>query len=159
MIPKNPKSIVHAVSDEELGHIRELFIEYEKELEIDLGFQSFDREIQSLPGIYAPPEGCLLLAVRDVVVIGGVGSRIFEDDVCEMKHLYVRPEFRGQGVGRVLSEELVAAAREAGYTAMRLDSLARLEEALRLYKSMGFREIPPYRPNPHPDVVYLELKL
>ena len=154
-----PVAIVRAGTVEDLRHIRMLFVEYHKWLGIDLCFQSFKEELESLPGKYAPPAGCLLLGRVEDTVVGGVGMRPMDTGICEMKRLFIRQKWRGQGYGRRLAEAIIKEAREAGYAKMRLDTLARLMEALELYGSMGFVEIPPYYHNPHENVVFLELDL
>lgn len=158
--------------------VRQLFEEYAAELEADLCFQGFQRELAELPGKYAPPRGALFLALEPatseaptsakpqliephglVTVLGCVALRPLDADTCEMKRLYVRPAARGQGLGRALAEAIIAAGRAAGYRRMWLDTLSRLEAALKLYRVLGFVEIPPYYPNPLPGVVYLGLEL
>jgi len=154
-------SIAQVESPEELQQVRQLFVEYQQELGVDLCFQGFEAELRGLPGAYSPPAGALLLAREGEQVVGGVGLRPLKEAEggCEMKRLYVRPAFRGRGHGRTLAEAVVEEARRAGYAVMRLDSLRRLGEALALYRGMGFREVAPYCHNPLEDVVYMELKL
>ena len=156
----NDLTIARATSEADIAAVRELFEEYENFLGFDLCFQGFEQELGSLPGDYAPPRGCLLLARGPGGEVAGcVAVRPFGKDVCEMKRLYLRAPYRGHGQGRRLAELIVAAAREIGYAAMRLDTVSRLTESIALYRSIGFVDIPPYRKNPHEDVVYLELDL
>ncbi len=143
----------------EMGQVRELFQEYAEGLGFSLDFQDFDQELKTLPGAYAPPSGVLLLAIRDGQALGCVGLRLFENGICEMKRLYVRPDGRGLGLGRALACKILERGREMGYDRMRLDTLANMVQANRLYDAMGFYEIPPYRHNPMPGVRYLEVEL
>lgn len=154
----NP-TIRAAVVPDDIESIRRLFEEYARELGIDLAFQSFADEMAALPGAYTPPAGRLLVATEDQQLIGVVAMQDTGNGFCEMKRMVVVRDWRGRGIGRQLANAVAAEAREAGYRAMRLDTLARLEPANLLYRSMGFVEIPPYRPNPHSDAVFLELDL
>lgn len=138
---------------------RELFVEYANSLGVDFCFQEFDQELAGLPGKYAPPSGRLLLATDGPRAVGCVALRQLAAGICEMKRLYVRPPFRGQGIGRQLAQATVTAAREIGYERMRLDTLASLQPALALYESLGFQSIAAYYQNPIANVVYLELTL
>jgi ribosomal protein S18 acetylase RimI-like enzyme len=148
---------------ESAGHIeqaRTLFQEYAASLGFPLCFQSFDKELAGLPGDYAPPEGRLLLAEHEGKLAGCVALHKLSDGVCEMKRLYVRPEFRGKALGRALAESVIAEARAIGYTQMRLDTVVgKMDSAIALYRELGFREIPPYRENPIAGAIYMELKL
>jgi ribosomal protein S18 acetylase RimI-like enzyme len=150
--------IVDGHGEEHVPAVRALFEEYADSLGVDLGFQDFGRELAELPGEYAPPAGRLLLALGPKPA-GCVGLRPFEPRVCEMKRLYVRPEFRGTGLGRELAEAIVAAGRDAGYERMRLDTLPTMASARGLYRSLGFVEIEAYRPNPIHGTTYFELRL
>jgi len=143
----------------DLGHVRELFLEYAASLDFDLCFQGFDGELAALPGAYGPPGGRLFLVSVDGRLAGGVGLRPLEADIAEMKRLYVRPEFQGLGLGRRLGEATIEAARGIGYRHMRLDTIANMCAAQALYRSLGFVEIPPYYDNPIEGTVYFELKL
>jgi ribosomal protein S18 acetylase RimI-like enzyme len=144
---------------EELPVAHAMFLEYAQSLGVDLSFQGFDDEVASLPGDYVPPRGALLFARADGVPIGVVAMRPLEPGVCEMKRLFVRPESRGSGAGRLLAEAILDAGRRAGYERMRLDTLPGMDAAFTLYRRPGFREIPPYRHNPVAGTRFLECRL
>jgi len=152
-------SIAQAGSVPDIATARMLFEEYAASLETDLCFQGFQEELATLPGGYAPPGGRLLLARSDGEIAGCVALRRLETDVCEMKRLYVRDAFRGLGLGRMLTQELIRQAREVGYRRMRLDTLPTMPAALALYRQLGFREILPYGDNPLEGTLFLELQL
>ena len=151
---------IQASAPDEINLVCELFKEYAAWLQLDLCFQNFDRELAELPGSYAPPEGRLLLAFEGDQLAGCVALRKLGDDVCEMKRLFVRPQFQGTGLGRRLTERVIAEARSIGYARMRLDTLpAQMSKAIALYRSLGFREIEPYYNNPVPGALFMELVL
>ena len=151
--------IVQAKSASELNKIRELFKEYTDSLGFDLAFQNFEQEFAELPGKYTEPEGRLLLAIYNEQVAGCVSLRKFENNICEMKRLYVRPEFQRKGVGKELTKNIIDISREIGYQYMRLDTVPNMIEAIALYYSLGFYKIKPYRFNPIKGTLYFELKL
>ena len=152
--------IVQAVSSAQIAQARELFLEYAQSLGFNLCFQSFDKELAGLPGDYAPPEGRLLLAEYEDKLAGCVALHKLEVGICEMKRLYLRPSFRGKGVGRVVAETIIAEARAIGYERMRLDTVEPvMKDAVAIYRSLGFKEIAPYRPNPIEGALYMELEL
>ena len=151
---------VQAESAEHVNRARELFKEYAAALGISLCFQNFDQELAELPGAYTPPDGRLLFALHGNKIAGCIALRKIGDEACEMKRLYVRPEFRGKRIGRALVERLIREAREIGYMRMRLDTLpAKMDEAIALYRSLGFREIEPYYHNPVAGALFMELLL
>ena len=141
-----------------IAQARRLIEEYVDSLGIDLGFQEIEKELREFPGAYAPPQGRLLLAFAGAEAIGCVALRPFEQG-CEMKRLYVRPDSRGLGAGRALAGAVIEAARELGYRSMRLDTQPEMSAARALYRSLGFREIEPYRFNPTPGTSFMELDL
>ncbi|HSB76594.1 MAG TPA: GNAT family N-acetyltransferase [Terriglobales bacterium] len=139
---------------------RTLFQEYGASLGFSLCFQGFEQELAGLPGEYAPPQGRLLLARVGGDPAGCVALHGLEPGVCEMKRLYVRPSYRGSGIGRALLNTVVAEARAIGYGRMRLDTVEPImQDAVRMYRAYGFREIAAYRPNPMEGALYMELDL
>lgn len=148
-----------AESAADLDLARELMLEYARSLDFELCFQSFDAELSALPGKYAPPEGRLYLAFADHSPAGCIALRPLDASICEMKRLWVRPEFRGTGLGRKLCERVLQDARAIGYHAMRLDTIgATMAPAVALYRSLGFVEVAPYYDNPVPGALFLELR-
>src|SRR5690606_27498862 len=148
-------TVVAATSREQLDVVRELLREYQARLGVDLSFQGFESELRELPGSYSPPRGRLLLGVRGGTGIGCVALRPLDGGRCEIKRLFVRPSFRGSGVGRVLVSAVLSEARAVGYAEVVLDTLPHMEEAQQLYRKFGFRDIPGYYPNPIPGSRYL----
>ena len=152
--------VVQATSDVEIEAARELFREYARWLQVDLCFQNFEKELAALPGDYSPPAGRLWLAFENEELAGCIAMRSLGEDICEMKRLYVRPQFRGRGFGRVLAERLIAEARTIGFSKMRLDTLpGRMDRAIGMYRSLGFREIDRYYDNPYEPALFMELEL
>ncbi|KAF2863374.1 N-acetyltransferase [Piedraia hortae CBS 480.64] len=151
---------------QDLQAIKSLFISYAEWLNIDLSFQGFANELDTLPGKYSPPMGALLLAraLSNSETLGCVCLRPLSSvdsagELCEMKRLYVLPNGRGQGIGRALANAVIDEAKTLGYRAMRLDTLDTMTSALALYRSLGFVEIPAYYPTPLKNTVFLELTL
>jgi ribosomal protein S18 acetylase RimI-like enzyme len=143
----------------DLDDVRALFLEYARSLPFALDFQDFDHEVETLPGDYAPPRGALIVARVDGRICGCVGVRPLEGATCELKRLYVRPESRAAGLGRLLTAAAIERARLVGYARMRLDTVPGMERAQSLYLALGFREIEPYRSNPVEGARFLELDL
>jgi GNAT superfamily N-acetyltransferase len=146
---------IRPATSEDLQEIRAMLREYAAWLEVDLCFQNFEQELAALPGEYAPPTGRLLIAEG----AGSVALRRIDDEICEMKRLFVRPAHRGSGLGRRLVLAVIEQARIIGYRRMRLDTMPKMDRAQGLYASLGFQEIAPYRYNPEPGARFLELDL
>jgi ribosomal protein S18 acetylase RimI-like enzyme len=151
--------VARAVSEIDISNIRTLFTEYASSLGFDLSFQDFEKELAELPGEYSQPNGCLLLALEGDRVAGCVGIRKLAQGVSEMKRLYVRPAFRGKGIGKLLAAFIIREAGKIGYKKMRLDTVPSMKEAIALYRSLGFKEIQAYRYNPIEGALFLELDL
>jgi putative acetyltransferase len=157
-------AFAQAESAAQISQARELFLEYAQSLGFSLCFQNFDKELANLPGDYAPQEGRLLLVEKDGQLAGCValhklGSEV-ASEVCEMKRLYLRPQFRGKGLGRALADRIIAEARNIGYQRMRLDTVEPvMKDAVAMYRKLGFREIAPYCKNPMAGALYMELEL
>jgi GNAT superfamily N-acetyltransferase len=144
----------------QVAQAKELFLEYAQSLGFSLCFQNFDKELAELPGDYAPPDGRLLLVESEAQLAGCVALHKMAAEICEMKRLYLRPQFRGKGLGRVLAETIIAEARRIGYKQMRLDTVEPvMKDAVGMYRRLGFVEIAAYRPNPMPGTLYMELQL
>jgi len=152
--------MAQAESQAQIAQARELFLEYAQSLGFSLCFQNFDKELLGLPGDYAPPEGRLLLVECDAHLAGCVALHKLDPGICEMKRLYLRRQFRGKGLGRMLAERIIAEARQIGYQRMRLDTVEPvMKDAVAMYHKLGFKEIAPYRANPIAGAMYMELEL
>ncbi len=157
---REPIDLLQATLPEHIEQARQLFLEYGSSLGFSLCFQSFDEELKSLPGAYGPPSGRLLLARYIDHAAGCVALRKLEAGICEMKRLYVQPDDRGAGLGRMLVERVIAEARAIGYERMRLDTIeSEMKDAVALYRRMGFREIAPYSAVPVERALWMELLL
>ena len=156
--------IVPAISEEAISQVRNLFREYARTPGVAPCVEDFEHEVSALPGLYAPPRGRLLLAMHErpeniAEAVGCAALRELEPEVCEMKRLYVRPTVRGKGAGRKLVEALIMDARSTGYRRMVLDTLPSMQEAHKLYRALGFHEIPPYSKIPIPGALFFEYSL
>jgi len=157
---RDPVELIPATLPEHFEQCRALFLEYGSSLGFSLCFQSFDEEVKSLPGAYGPPDGILLIARRGDHAAGCIALRKLRTGICEMKRLYVRPDDRGRGLGRMLVERLIAEARAHGYELMRLDTIeSAMKDAVELYRRMGFKEIAPYSTIPIESALWMELLL
>lgn len=151
--------IIQAATKESIETVKTLIRDYAESLEFDLDFQNFDQEMDDFPGQYALPKGRLYLAMDENQPAGCVALRDLGDGICEMKRLYVKPDYRGQKIGRLLAQTVIRAARELGYERMRLDTIPSMKQANVLYKALGFKEIAPYRFNPIEGAAFFELHL
>jgi ribosomal protein S18 acetylase RimI-like enzyme len=152
--------LTHVQSGPALEDIRTLFLEYAGGLNFNLCFQNFDRELEELPGAYGLPHGRLILCEVDGRPAGCIAVKPLGSGVCELKRLFVRPEFRRRKLGLKLTQHIIEEARSIGYTVMRLDTIrGTMDNAIALYESVGFREIPAYYQNPIPNAFYMELQL
>ncbi len=151
------------LSPSDMAETRCLFQDYASSLKVDLCFQNFEAELANLPGEYAPPRGALLLALCGEMLAGCCALRPLDNvdyaNACEMKRLFVRPAFRGQGVGRLLAQAVMDSARQANYDHILLDTLTEMETARALYEELGFVEVAPYYFNPLQGAHYLMAKL
>src|SRR6185437_14275593 len=154
-------TMTQAETAEQIALVREFMLEYAAWLEFKLCFQNFDEELKSLPGKYSLPGGRLLIAYwrQEPAGIGALRP-LNEPGVCEMKRLYVRPGFRGHAIGRLLAEKLIEEARGIGYKFMRLDTVSgKMDQAIELYRQLGFKEIQPHYGSPVAGTVFMELLL
>ena len=146
-------------TDNDLHEVRALFREYAESLDIDISFQDFDHELETLPGKYKQPEGAIMLAKIHGRACGCVAFRKIDAPICEMKRLYTQTQVRGLGIGSELVRRIIDEARSMGYHFMRLDTLPSMKEARRLYEKFGFYKIKPYVYNPIPGAIFLEKDL
>jgi len=154
-----PLRISEARWPDDRAIVEALFREYVASLAEDISFQNVDDELASLPGKYARPSGVVLIGRHGEETAGAIAYRMVEPGVCEMKRLYVRPAWRGSGLGRELANELIEDARTQGYRTVLLDTLASMGAARALYRDLGFAPVAPYYDNPLPGVMYMALEL
>ncbi len=159
---ENNRAVIELIEANTREHVkmaREIFLRYAQSLDFDLSFQDFTAELAGLPGAYGPPTGCLLLALEKGEAAGCVAFRKIGDGVCEMKRLFIDPQQRGKGIGRILTHAVIQKAKRLGYKRMRLDTVPSMTPAINLYRSLGFEEIPPYCHNPVSGAKFFELQL
>lgn len=157
---RHAMKLIQVQNSEQVDQARQLFREYQMWLQIDLCFQNFADELAGLPGEYAPPDGRLLLAHEGYELAGCVALRRIDQDTSEMKRLFLREEFRGRGLGRELIQAIIREAKDIGSQRMRLDTLPpKMNDAIALYRSYGFKEIAPYNHNPVAGAIFMELDL
>ncbi|QBZ83034.1 N-acetyltransferase [Hydrogenovibrio crunogenus] len=154
-----PVEVEIAKTEKQFEAGSQLFRAYAKYLGLDLEFQGFSDELRSLSKMYGEPKGALLLAKLEGAYVGAVGLRELEPGIAEMKRMYVLSNCHGMGIGKALTKAFLCQAREMGYCSIRLDSIRALDKALQLYQWYGFKEIEPYRFNPHPEAVFMEYKI
>jgi putative acetyltransferase len=151
--------IKHCATESDFSSALQITKDYIRWLNMDLSFQGIDKEFSNFASMYGPPNGLFLLAWHRGELGGGIGLRILEAKICEMKRLFVYEQFQGKGLGRSLCTELIQESIKLGYETMRLDTLEQMKAAIRLYENLGFKEIAPYRFNPDPTTKYMELRL
>jgi ribosomal protein S18 acetylase RimI-like enzyme len=149
--------IIIAATDAEYAAAAQLFKEYADWLDIDLCFQDFEKELLSLPQMYAPPYGGIILYKNENDIIGCVGIRKLSPTICELKRMYVKPKYHHQGIGKILLTRAIKLAKRCGYKSIRLDTLGHMHPAIHLYKQFGFVEIAPYYHNPDSTALFFEL--
>lgn len=160
MANKVKYEIIEAETPEDIAAAKELFLEYQKWLNVSLCFQDFETELATLPGKYARPDGRLYLVKEGNKYMGCIGLRKIADGICEMKRLYIKPEMRGFGIGKDLVDMIISEAKEIGYTSMRLDTIKeKMPNAVEIYEKFGFKKIEAYYDNPNPHTLFMELKL
>lgn len=155
--PATPK--IRAAGPKDHDEMRTLFREYAQAILAPQCFQGFEEEVRALPGDYTPPQGRFLIAFIGYRPAGCVCLRFVSEDTCEMKRLFVRPAFRGRGVGRALAKQAIVEAQVAGYRRMVLDTLPTMKEARGLYRTLGFEAAKPYWEHPVPDAIFLQKTL
>lgn len=149
----------YIIGQDMIEDVKQLFLEYVKSLKVDLAFQNFETELKELPGKYGPPDGVLIIALINCKAAGCIALRKISEDICEMKRLYVRDDYRGLGIGKRLITMIFEEASRLNYHYLRLDTLPTMKKAQDLYISLGFYDIEPYVYNPIKGTRFMELKL
>lgn len=149
-----------ATHESDYATAKKLFLEYAEQLGVDLSFQDFHTEIENVKTAYSAPSGAIILARNSSgTAVGCFAIRRFEDSIGELKRMYLRKEFQGQGVGKMMIAKSLDVARQLGYKKLRLDTLPTMHAAIKLYNQCGFYEIPAYRYNPIGGTRYFEIQL
>ena len=153
--------LIHCREPKEYEAGAQLFRSYAEYLGSDLSYQNFEEELKMMDQQYGPPSGALILvqSIDRAKFIGCVGVRQFRPEIAELKRMYLLPEGQGQGLGRVMLANAIQLAQELGYSKMQLDTFPSMQAAIKLYKEVGFYEIPPYRYNPNENTVFLEIEI
>lgn len=151
--------IKFAETKKDFFNAKQLFKEYSDSLNFSLSFQNIDNELDNIPGKYSKPNGCIILAWDNFTPIGCIGMRPLDELTCEIKRLYLKPNYRGLGLGRLLTKNIIAYSRKREYLKACLDTTSKMKKAISIYKSLGFVEISAYYNNPLPDVIFFELNL
>ena len=152
--------IIKKVENEiEVEATRNLIRKYAAELQVDLCFQDFENELATLPGEYSEPTGSMLLGYVEGKAVGCVGLRYLKSGICEMKRMYLEPAYRQNGHGRQLAVAILQEASRLGYNKMRLDTLPKLTQALKLYTKLGFYPIAPYYKTPLSETIFMEINV
>lgn len=156
---ENRINIFICESDNDFNIAKSITRDYVEWLGMDLCFQDIDKEFETFDKMYAQPNGCFIYAKYNDIIAGGVGCHKLKESICEMKRLFVYDNFQGKGTGKILCQEIITISKELGYKKMRLDTILKLDRAIRLYETFGFYDIPKYRENPDKTVRYMELNL
>ena len=159
MQPLSNITLKTAATTREFADAENLFRQYASSLEIDLSFQDFETELETINVQYNQPTGALILAYNDEQAVGCTGIRKLDDDTAELKRMFVQPHFRGHGVAKKMLDKAIGIAGKLGYKRVRLDTIPGMTEAQKLYFSNGFYEIAPYRYNPVEGALFMEKKL
>jgi len=152
-------SVISELEENDIVEVKKLIQEYINWINIDLSFQDIETEMFTFPGKYQKPDGIFLVAKYENAIVGCVGYRKINNEICEMKRLYVKDEYKGKGIGASLIKEVMKSAKNQGYRKMRLDTLEKMESAIKLYKRYGFHEIEQYINNPINGAKFMEKEL